>query len=341
MTRVLLDQTEQGNLLKTQSSPAIRPGFNNQMLRSLLALPQTEKAHPASVGTLFMTIVGFTGELDQELKKLTAQQVIGLIWSKPEIIQPEWAQNFARKPTSETQMTVFLPILSQLQKQSKNPCAPLNLFYNQPSQQQIQGQQPLQQLFQYSGQSMQHLIQPVQFPVITSLNPFLLMRNQLQTISNSRLPSNENVRDQQNSIQPSQQMDKAEVHTVDRLKPNATTTRSICNLLIPPIQAYPQQQNSRIPLLPFTTERNQQQRQGQRSISPTYKRADESEDEDFLDEILSGMTMSHLSPHKTDIETAQRTWQNRLYVLVGEPIVIKYKNSKWHSKLATQKPFTF
>ncbi|KAA6360212.1 MAG: hypothetical protein EZS28_044262, partial [Streblomastix strix] len=29
------------------------------------------------------------------------------------------------------------------------------------------------------------------------------------------------------------------------------------------------------------------------------------------------------------------------YDLLRDPIVIKYKNSEWHSKLATQKPFTF
>ncbi|KAA6353200.1 MAG: hypothetical protein EZS28_051273, partial [Streblomastix strix] len=37
-----------------------------------------------------------TGELDQELKKLTAQQVIDMIRSKPEIMPPEWAQDLAR-----------------------------------------------------------------------------------------------------------------------------------------------------------------------------------------------------------------------------------------------------
>ncbi|KAA6329546.1 MAG: hypothetical protein EZS28_053597 [Streblomastix strix] len=51
--------------------------------------------------------------------------------------------------------------------------------------------------------------------------------------------------------------------------------------------------------------------------------------------------MSHLPPHKTDIETSQKTWQNRGYDLVRDPSVIKYKNSKWYSNLATQKPFTF
>ncbi|KAA6361508.1 MAG: hypothetical protein EZS28_042965, partial [Streblomastix strix] len=57
MMRVLMDTTEQGNLLKTQPSPVIRPGYNNQMLRSLRALPQTEGAHPASVDTLLTRIV--------------------------------------------------------------------------------------------------------------------------------------------------------------------------------------------------------------------------------------------------------------------------------------------
>ncbi|KAA6353389.1 MAG: hypothetical protein EZS28_051084, partial [Streblomastix strix] len=88
-------------------------------------------------------------------------------------------------------------------------------------------------------------------------------------------------------------------------------------------------------------ERNQQQRQSQRSISPPHKKAEESGDDQFLEEVIPGMKMPHLPPHMSDIETAQRTWQNRGYDLVRDPSVIKYKNSKWHSKLATQKPFTF
>ncbi|KAA6388426.1 MAG: hypothetical protein EZS28_016049 [Streblomastix strix] len=60
------------------------------MLRSLRALPQTEGAHPASVDTLFTRIECFTGKLDQELNKLTAQHVIDLIWSKPEMMPSEW-----------------------------------------------------------------------------------------------------------------------------------------------------------------------------------------------------------------------------------------------------------
>ncbi|KAA6363905.1 MAG: hypothetical protein EZS28_040568, partial [Streblomastix strix] len=102
MTRALIDTTEQGNLLKTQPSPVIRPGYNNKLLRSLRALPQTDGAHPASVDTLLTRIVGFTGELDQELKKLTAKQVIDMNGSKPEIMPPDWAQDLVRKPTSES-----------------------------------------------------------------------------------------------------------------------------------------------------------------------------------------------------------------------------------------------
>ncbi|KAA6391409.1 MAG: hypothetical protein EZS28_013070, partial [Streblomastix strix] len=214
MMRALMDTTEQGNLLKTQPSPVIRPGYISQMLRSLSALPQTEGAHPASVDTLLTRIVGFTGELDQELKMLTAQQVIDMIRSKLEIISPEWAQDLARKPTPETQLTAFLPLLSQLQQQSRNPYAPLNPFYNQPPQQQIQGQQQPQYPFQYSGQPMQYPIQPVQFPAILPPNPFLPTMNPPQTQMNeSRLPSIEAGREQ-NPSQPSQQMEQAATQIV-------------------------------------------------------------------------------------------------------------------------------
>ncbi|KAA6374483.1 MAG: hypothetical protein EZS28_029989 [Streblomastix strix] len=221
MTRALMDTTEQGNLLKTQPSPVIRPAYNNQMLRSLRALPQTDGAHPASVVTLLTRIIGFIGELDQELKKLTAQQVIDMIRSKPEIMPPDWAQDLVRKPTPETQLTAFLPLLNQLQQQSSNPYAPLNPFYNQPPQQQMQGQQPPQYPFQYSGQPMQYPIQPVQFPIVPP-NPFLPTVNPSQTqMSDPRLPSNETVREQQNPNQPSQQMEQAAVQTVERPRQSA------------------------------------------------------------------------------------------------------------------------
>ncbi|KAA6375618.1 MAG: hypothetical protein EZS28_028857 [Streblomastix strix] len=217
MTRALMDTTEQRNLLKTQPSPAIHPGYNNQMLRPLRALPQTEGAHSASADMLLMRIVGFTGELDQELKMLTAQQVIDMTKSIPEIMSPEWAHDLAKKPIPETQLTAFLPLPSQLQQQSLNPYAPLNPFYNQLPQQQIQGQQPPQYLFQYSGQPMQHPIQPVQFPVIPPPNPILPTVNPPQTqTSELRLPSNETVRDQQVSIQSNQQMEQAAIQTVER-----------------------------------------------------------------------------------------------------------------------------
>ncbi|KAA6375333.1 MAG: hypothetical protein EZS28_029140, partial [Streblomastix strix] len=198
MTRALMDTTEQGNLLKTQPSPVIRPAYNNQMLRSLRALPQSDGAHPASVDTLLTRIVGFTGELDQELKKLTAQQVIDMIRSKPEIMPPDWAQDLVRIPTPETQLIAFLPLLNQLQQQNLNPYPPLNPFYNQPPQQQILGQQPLQYPFQYSGQPMQYPIQPVQFPAILPRNLFLPTVNPPQAQTNEpRLPSNEMAREQQ------------------------------------------------------------------------------------------------------------------------------------------------
>ncbi|KAA6357744.1 MAG: hypothetical protein EZS28_046729, partial [Streblomastix strix] len=283
MTRALMDTTEQGNLLKMQPSPALRPAYNNQMLRSLRALPQTDGAHPASVDTLLTRIVGFTGELNQELKKLTAQQVIDVIRSKPEIMPPDWAQDLVRKPTPETQLTA--PLNSRCMD---------NNHYNTP--------------IQYSGQPMQYPIQPVQFPIVPPPNPFLLTVNPPQTqMSEPRLPSNETVREQQNPNQSSQQIKQAAVQTVERPRQSATSIRSVQNLLIPPIPAYPQHQTPRIPLLPFTTERNQQQRQSQRSISPPHKKADESEDDEFLDAIIPGMTMPHLPPHMKDIETAQRT----------------------------------
>ncbi|KAA6354487.1 MAG: hypothetical protein EZS28_049987, partial [Streblomastix strix] len=226
MTRALMDTIEQGTLLKTQSSPVIRPEYNNQTLRSLRALSQTEGAHPVFVDMLLTRIVGFTGELDQKLKNLTAQQVKDMIRSKPEIMPSEWAQDLARKPTPETQLTAFLPLLSQLQQQSLNPYAPLNPFYNQHLQQQIQRQQQ-QYPFQYSGQPMQYPIQPVQFPVISPPNPFLPTVNPPQTQTNKpRFSNNETVREQQGSIQPGLQMEESAIQPVERPGQSTTGTRS-------------------------------------------------------------------------------------------------------------------
>ncbi|KAA6384682.1 MAG: hypothetical protein EZS28_019788 [Streblomastix strix] len=89
MMRALMDTTDQGYLLKTQKPTVMHLWYNNQMLKSLRALPQTERAHPASVDTLLTRIVVFSGELGQELKMLTSQQVIDLIRYKPEIMPPE------------------------------------------------------------------------------------------------------------------------------------------------------------------------------------------------------------------------------------------------------------
>ncbi|KAA6355252.1 MAG: hypothetical protein EZS28_049222 [Streblomastix strix] len=176
-----MDTTKQGNLLKIQSSPVIRPRYSNQMLKSLRARFYTDGAHPVSVDTILARIVGFTGEFDQELKKFTAQQVIDMIRSKPEKISPE-------------RVLVELEFIRTNQS-----------FYNQPPQQQIQGQQPLQYPFQYSGQPTQYPIQPVQFPIIPLSNPFLPTVNPPQTqMSEPRLLNNETGREQQSSSQPNQ-----------------------------------------------------------------------------------------------------------------------------------------
>ncbi|KAA6385517.1 MAG: hypothetical protein EZS28_018959 [Streblomastix strix] len=177
------------------------------------------------------------------------------------------------------------------------------------------------------------------YPTIKSILP-TVNPSQTQT-SEPRLPNNEIRREQQSSSQLSQQMEQSATQTVERSRQSATSIRSIRNMLIPPIPAYPQQQTPRTPLLPYTTERNQLQRQSQRSISPPHRRADESDDDEFLVEIIPEMKMPHLPLYISDIETEQRTWQNRGYDLVRDPSVIKYKNSKLHITLATRKPTTF
>ncbi|KAA6368810.1 MAG: hypothetical protein EZS28_035663 [Streblomastix strix] len=310
MTRALKDTTEQGNLLKTQPSPEIRPGNNNQKLRSLRALPQTEEAHPGSLVTLLTRIIGFTGELVQKLKNLTAQQVIDMVRSKPEIMPPEWAQDLARKLTHETQLTTFLPLLSQLQQQCLYPYAPLNPFYNHPPKQQVQRYQPPQYPFQYSGQPMQYPMQPCQFPVFLPPNPFLPTgihsKHKYANLDHQTMIPQKSSKVRFNQFNRLQQ---AATQTVERPRQSTISIRNVHNMLIPPIPAYPQQQTPRILLLPYTTKRNQDQRQSQRSISPTLKRADESVDEEFLDEITQGMIMPHLPPYMSDIESAQRIWQ--------------------------------
>ncbi|KAA6398453.1 MAG: hypothetical protein EZS28_006026 [Streblomastix strix] len=180
ITRALMDTMKQGNLLKVQSSIVKHPGYNRQMLRSLRTLLQTEDARPTLVGTLITRIIGFTAELDQEIKKLTAQQVINLIRCKPEIIPSEWTQDFTKKPTPETELIAFLLFYSQLQQQSLNPYTPLNRFTTNP----------------LKRQPMQFPIQLTQFPAISPLNPFLPTMNPTQTqIYEPQFPSNENVRD--------------------------------------------------------------------------------------------------------------------------------------------------
>ncbi|KAA6364809.1 MAG: hypothetical protein EZS28_039665, partial [Streblomastix strix] len=198
MTRAQMITTEQGNLQKTQPSQVIRRGCNNQMFISQKIQSWTEEAHTTSVGTLLTRIVGFTGELDQELKKLTTQQVKDMIRSKPEIMPSEWVQDLALKPILETQLTAFLPLLSQFQLQSLNPYTPLNPFYDQPPQQQIYGEKPEKYLFQHSVQPMQYPIQQSQIQKDPQIN-----KNQIHERSELQNPisliqSNNNAQTNQN-----------------------------------------------------------------------------------------------------------------------------------------------
>ncbi|KAA6360652.1 MAG: hypothetical protein EZS28_043822 [Streblomastix strix] len=138
-------------------------------------------------------------------------------------------------------------------------------------------------------------------------------------INEPRLPSNVNARDQQDSNQRVPQVEQAATQIVERPRQNEIVIRSVFNLIIPPAQAYSQQQTSRIPLLPYTTEREQQQRQSKRSIFLTQEIMAQYEENDLLDEAMSGTTMPHLPPYKIDIEVAQPTWNDRRYDLVRDP----------------------
>ncbi|KAA6364370.1 MAG: hypothetical protein EZS28_040103 [Streblomastix strix] len=203
MTRALKDTTEQGNLLKTQPSPEIRSGYNNQM-----------------IGLNRRTGLG-TEEADCTTSYRHDQE--------------QTRDNATRMSSGSSEKT-----------DTRNPVdcvfTTTESITTHP-QQQIQGQYQPQYPFQHSGQQMQYLIQPVQFPVILSPNQFLPTMNPPQTqTSEPRLPSNETIRDQKVSIQPSQQMEQAAIQTVERRRQSTTSTRNVHNMLIPPIPAYPQQQ---------------------------------------------------------------------------------------------------
>ncbi|KAA6403046.1 MAG: hypothetical protein EZS28_001425 [Streblomastix strix] len=223
MTRALMDITEQGNLPKRQPSQVIHLVYNNQMLKQLRALLQTEGAYSTSVYMLLTRIVVIMREPDQEIKKLTGQQVIELIMIKQMQILLERTQDFARKPTHKTLLNAFLPHLSQLQQQSMNPYASIYPFYNQLPQQQIQEQQSLQYLFQYTGQPAQYPIQRTQFPTIPLLNPFLPMEDPPYKQTNEhRLLTNLNSRSYQNLKQPIQKLEQTAAQIVERPKQNET-----------------------------------------------------------------------------------------------------------------------
>ncbi|KAA6378535.1 MAG: hypothetical protein EZS28_025936 [Streblomastix strix] len=257
--RALMDTTQQGNLLKTQPSPVIHQQYNNFMLSSLLVLTQTEGAHLASVDTLLTRIVGFTGAMNQELKKLTAQQVIDLIMSKPEIKLPEWAQDLARKSTPETQLIAFLPLLSHLKQWSLNPYARFNIFITSPLNN------------RYKDNSIYMTL------------PIFWITNAVPDLTNSvpRYPSTEsifsngeptvNTTKRTSTIKQSnrKRVTKSEltksvsqqtvIQTVERPQHKTTTNRSVHNLLNPKISTFLQQQTPRISLLPYSTERDQEQ----------------------------------------------------------------------------------
>ncbi|KAA6390063.1 MAG: hypothetical protein EZS28_014412 [Streblomastix strix] len=217
MTRALIDTTEQGNQLKTQPSPVIR----------------------------------FTGELDQEMKKQIAQQVINLIRRKPKIRPPESALGSGQK--IDTRNTTYY-VLTTVESIATVKLEPLL--------------------------STQSFLQPT--PLTVDIK--------IITITNA-LP----------------------IYWIAKAIPDLT--------------------NSAPKKLVVEKEKS--------SISSTPKTADESEEDDFQDEIITEIAMLYLPSHKIDVETAQQTLQNRRFDLVRDNNVIKLKNSKLRSNLATQKFFTF
>ncbi|KAA6397613.1 MAG: hypothetical protein EZS28_006864 [Streblomastix strix] len=240
--------------------------------------------------------------------KLTAQQVINMIRSKPEIMSPEWARDISRNLTSEAHQTAFLPFFYQLQQQSQNPNAQLNPFYNKPPQEQMQGQQPLQYLVQFSRQQMLYQSQLILFPAIPPTNPFLPTMNPPQTqISEPQLRSNENVNDQQtrfNMFNMWVKQQRKQLKDLDKMKqqPEMHSIYQFYLYLhfhyIQPLEydCYLTQQR----------EINYRDRVKDQFFS-TQKETDESEDEYFLDEIMPEITMPHFQSHNIDIETAQQT----------------------------------
>ncbi|KAA6393264.1 MAG: hypothetical protein EZS28_011210 [Streblomastix strix] len=305
MTQAQMDTIEQGNLLKTQPSPEKRPGNNNQLLRSLQSLLQIEGEHPATVDKLFMSIVGFTGELVQKLKKLIMQQVLDLIRIKQEIMLPELVQDLASKPTPKTQLTAIITILNQFQQEGLNPFEIPTFLQQTPSTIDIWIITTSILLpILWTTNAIPDLVNQVSG--YSTIESFFAMANLSLTSTNELLLSmNVNARNQQNLNQSIQQVEQAVTHIVEKPRQNEIRFRSVHNLLIAPISAYPLQQTSRMPLLFYTTEIDQQQRQSQRSISPTNMRAEESEEDDFQDEMIPRIIMPHLQAHKNDIETAQ------------------------------------
>ncbi|KAA6385759.1 MAG: hypothetical protein EZS28_018712 [Streblomastix strix] len=147
------------------------------MLRSLRPLLQTEGANHASVDILLARIVGFAGELDQELKKCAMQQVIDLIRKK--------ARHNATRMDSRS-------------RQGTNAGNPTKCVFTTFKSVTAIVPESQQYLFKHSGQLRQYPIQSTQLPVTPPLNLFLPMMIPPQTqLSEPRLLRNENVRNQQ------------------------------------------------------------------------------------------------------------------------------------------------
>ncbi|KAA6373207.1 MAG: hypothetical protein EZS28_031267 [Streblomastix strix] len=232
LSRAYLDLTEQGKLMITQHSPVIRPGYKVNMLKGLRKKPQVDGAQPASVDAIMKRMIGFSGELDYIPPKLTPQQIIDLIKSKPELMPPGWKADLKKTTTVQDQLAPFLPLLTQLQQANELP----------------------------------RIIQVRQPSRLTQLTPNLF---QAPVIPMAPAP-------------PAQQMQR----------PRNTREQSLmekdASIVIR------QESNSR-----------------ERSMSPGKQIYEESEDEEFLETIISGIPVPRLPLLSTDVKTARRLWMGR------------------------------
>ncbi|KAA6371665.1 MAG: hypothetical protein EZS28_032810, partial [Streblomastix strix] len=140
-----------------------------------------------------------------------------LLQHKPEIMPPGWVQDLARKPTPETQLTAFLSTNKQITTvEPESMRTTQSLLQPAPTTIDvwiITITIPFPILWVTNAISNLS----VQFPIIPPTIPFLSTVNPPQTQTNEPRPSNnETLRDQQGSIQPSQQTEQAAIQTVER-----------------------------------------------------------------------------------------------------------------------------